>query len=258
VSDDLDALPERYRLILCDLWGCVHDGFRLLPGAEDRLKRWHAEGRRTLFLTNAPRSARAIRRQLDRLRLASSLYDGVVTAGDVGIAALKGRPVGFCGTVADRADLSEAGVEIIDSRFTELACAGLSPGETVDDYVGRLRGWAGLDILLHCLNPDRVVIHGDERMVCAGALADAYEAMGGRVAWYGKPYPATYDHALALAGNPPRDQVIAVGDGLHTDVLGAARYGIDCVYVAGGIHAGEEYPHDLTPGWRPALVVDHL
>jgi HAD superfamily hydrolase (TIGR01450 family) len=255
---DLDALAERYRLILCDLWGCVHDGFRLLPGAEDRLRRWHGEGRRTLFVTNAPRSARAIQAQLDRLGLPRELYDRIVTAGDVGVHALLGRPVGFCGREDDRADLEASGLAFTDAPYSELACAGLYPRETIDDYRERLSAWRSDDVLLHCLNPDRVVIQGPERMICAGALADAYEALGGRVAWYGKPFPATYDHALGLAGDPPKEHVVAVGDGLHTDVLGAARFGIDCVYVASGIHAGEPYPDDLTPGWRPILTVNSL
>ena len=258
MSDNLDALPARYRLVLCDLWGCVHDGFRLLPGAEDRLRRWKADGRTVLFLTNAPRSNAAIRAHLDRMKLAPELYDGIVTAGDVGIAALRGHPVGFCGRDDDEADLTAAGLVFTPAPFSELACAGLWPGETIGKYCDRLAGWRAADVLLHCLNPDRIVIHGDERMICAGALADAYEALGGRVAWYGKPYPATYDHALHVAGNPPKEQVIAVGDGLNTDVLGAARFGIDCIYVAGGIHAGEPYPADLTPGWRPILTVDGL
>jgi len=258
VSNALDALSERYRLILCDLWGCVHDGFRLLPGAEDRLRRWRAEGRTVLFLTNAPRSHHAVRVHLDRMALSRELYTGILTAGDVGIAALQGHPVGFCGRDDDAADLTAAGLVFTPAPFTELACAGLWPGETVDDYRQRLSEWRKADVLLHCLNPDRIVLHGNERMICAGALADAYEAMDGRVAWYGKPYSATYDFALGLAGNPPKDEVIAVGDGLHTDVLGAAGYGIDCVYVASGIHAGEAYPDDLTPGWHPVLTVDGL
>lgn len=258
MSDDLDALPERYRLVLCDLWGCVHDGYRLLPGAEDRLRRWHSEGRRTLFVTNAPRSAATVRRQLDGLGLDPALYDGIVTAGEVGVAALKGRPVGFCGTRADKADLMDAGLEFADAGFREVACAGLEEHEDVDDYVVRLRQWQRNEVLLHCLNPDRVVIHGDKRLVCAGALADAYQAMGGRTVWHGKPYPSTYDYALQLAGDPAKENVVAVGDGLKTDVLGAARYGLDCVFVSGGIHAGEPYPADLTPGWRPLLTVDRL
>ena len=131
-------------------------------------------------------------------------------------------------------------------------------------YVGATRPayglaeWRASDVLLHCLNPDRIVIHGDERMICAGALADAYEALGGRVCWYGKPHVATYDHALRLGGSPPKAAVLAIGDGLKTDVLGAANYGIDCIFVEGGIHAGEPFPEDLAPGWRPLAVVPSL
>ncbi|MFC7537444.1 HAD hydrolase-like protein [Sphingomonas sp. GCM10030256] len=260
---ELDALPERYRLILCDLWGCVHDGYRLLPGAENRLRRWANEGRTVLFVTNAPRSSATIEEQLDRLGLASSLYAGVVSAGEVGITALSGRTVGFCGTEPDRADLGSRGLCFIDRGFDELACAGLAPGETVADYDERLAEWRSDEVLLHCLNPDRVVVHGAERMVCAGALADAYEEMGGRVCWYGKPHEATYEHALWMAGSPPKNEVLAVGDGLSTDMLGAGRFGIDAVFVSGGVHAGEPFPHDWAKRhglaeWRPILAVERL
>ena len=251
---DLDALPARYRLILCDLWGCVHDGYRLLPGALARLRRWQADGRTVLFVTNAPRTSRAIQAQLDRLKLPRDLYDGIVTAGEVGATALLGRPVGFCGTPADRTDLEAFGLEFTDEGYTELACAGLASGETVDDHRDALARWRADDVLLHCLNPDRVVIQGGERMVCAGALADAYEALGGRTCWYGKPYPTTYDHALRLAGSPPKDTVLAVGDGLRTDVAGATAYGIDCVYVSGGVDEGTALPE----GTRPIRVVPSL
>ncbi|WP_294172781.1 HAD hydrolase-like protein [uncultured Sphingomonas sp.] len=253
----LSALPERYRLILCDLWGCVHDGYRLLPGAVERLGQWREEGRVVLFVTNAPRSAATVRRQLGSLGLPDTLYRGVVTAGEVGLAALLGRPVGFCGTLDDRADLEAGGLRVAKGSFIELACAGLDRGEKVADYQDRLRGWRSRDVLLHCLNPDRVVIHGPERMVCAGALADAYEALGGRVCWYGKPFETTYVHALELADNPPKDAVLAIGDGWHTDMAGAARLGIDAVFVEGGIHAGEPAPA-FDNGWRPLAVVPLL
>ena len=253
----LSALPERYQLILCDLWGCVHDGYRLLPGAAERLGHWRDEGRTVLFVTNAPRSAATVRRQLEGLRLHHTLYRGVVTAGDVGLAALLGRRVGFCGTPDDRADLEAGGLRVAEGSFAELACAGLDRGETVADYQERLREWRSCDVLLHCLNPDRVVIHGPERMVCAGALADAYGALGGRVCWYGKPFETTYVHALELAGNPPKDAVLAIGDGWHTDMAGAARFDIDAIFVEWGIHAGEPAPA-FADGWRPVAVVPSL
>ena len=116
---------------------------------------------------------------------------------------------------------------------------------------------------MHCLNPDRMVIRGGVPEACAGALADIYEAIGGRVAWYGKPHKAIYDHALHLASDPSPSEVLAIGDGLHTDILGAARMGFDCVFVTGGIHAGEPFPPDFgrqngLGDWQPVAVVDSL
>ncbi|WP_426267467.1 HAD hydrolase-like protein [Sphingomonas sp. LHG3443-2] len=253
---DLTALPERYRLIFCDLWGCVHDGRAILPGVRETLTAWRQQGRRVLFVTNAPRSADAIRAQLLRLDLDPALDDGIVTAGEAGLAAVRGRPVGFCGTESDRADLTARGLVIAEDGYDELACAGLDVGETVADYDGRLATWRSADVLMHCLNPDRIVHHMGEVMVCAGALADAYEALGGRVIWYGKPYPAIYEHALALGGSPAKHAVLAIGDGLQTDMAGAASFGIDAVFVAGGIHAGEEAR--FAEGWAPVAIVASL
>ena len=116
---------------------------------------------------------------------------------------------------------------------------------------------------MHCLNPDRVVVRGDALELCAGSLADAFEAEGGKVRWYGKPFPAIYEHALKLGGNPGKDQVVAVGDGLQTDVLGAALNELDCVFVAGGIHGGGAFPADFGEKhglgeWKPVAVVPAL
>lgn len=253
---DLSALPDRYRLILCDLWGCVHDGFAIFPGVADVLAAWKRQGRTVLFVTNAPRSADAIRDQLLRIGLDPALNDGIVTAGEAGLAAVRGRPVGFCGTAADLADLTARSLVVADGGFDELACAGLDVGETVEDYAVRLAEWRAADVLMHCLNPDRIVHHMGEVMVCAGALADAYEALGGRVIWYGKPYPAIYQHALKLGGDPDLGAVLAIGDGLQTDMAGAAAFGIDAIFIAGGIHAGEEAR--FADGWRPIATVPSL
>jgi HAD superfamily hydrolase (TIGR01459 family) len=116
---------------------------------------------------------------------------------------------------------------------------------------------------MHCLNPDRVVVRGGALELCAGSLADAFEAVGGQVEWYGKPYLAIYEHALKQGGNPPREQVLAIGDGLQTDVLGAAKAGIDCVFVQGGIHGGQPFPSDFATkhglgDWQPVAIVPSL
>lgn len=263
----LDALPERYRLILCDLWGVVHDGYAIFPGAAHRLRGWREEGRFVLLLTNAPRPREAVERHLERLRLPRNCWDSVVSGGEAGIDALArtAAPVGFVGTAADREILEAKGLTISrDEHFRDLACTGVEEDRPqVSDYSEDLERWAARDVHFHCLNPDRLVIHGGRPMVCAGAIADAYEALGGRVTWYGKPYPPIYEMALRIAGNPPADEVLVIGDGLQTDILGAARMGFDAVYVTGGIGGGEPFPDDFGERnglghWRPVAVVDSM
>ena len=262
----LDELPQRYRLILCDIWGVVHDGVQLYPGAAERLIEWRGAGRAVVLISNAPRTAEAVEQQLHRIGLPKNAWNGIATSGEAGIAALKmvDSPIGFIGTRSDREILEGRGLALAADDFTELACTGLDDERKhVEEYRMQLEELADRDVLLHCLNPDRVVVRGGLTEPCAGALADIYLGLGGRVEWYGKPFPAIYRHALSLVGNPPESEVLAVGDGLQTDVLGAAKMGFDTVFVTGGIHAGEPFPADFAQenglgDWHPVAVVDSL
>jgi HAD superfamily hydrolase (TIGR01459 family) len=262
-----DSLDSRYRVILCDIWGVVHDGVRLYPNAAERLAQWRCSGRKVILITNAPRTAEAVEQQLAALGLPRSAWDGIATSGEAGIAGLRalGRPVGFLGTADDRAVLESRQVPIAAGPdFADLACSGLEEARPrVEQYRDALEHWARRGVVLHCLNPDRLVVFGGVPEPCAGALADLYEQLGGEVRWYGKPFPAIYRHALQLAGDPPSDAVLAVGDGLQTDLLGAARMGFDAVLVSGGIQRGRPIPADFAAGhglggWRPVAVVDGL
>jgi len=263
----LDDLPHQYRVILCDIWGCVHDGVRIYPGAAERLRQWKDQGRKVVLITNAPRTAEAVALQLDQLGLDRDLWDGIATGGDAGIEALRqcSKPVGFIGTAMDKAILEDKGIRITDNNsFADLACAGLDEyRRDVSDYIAELERLAGRGVVMHCLNPDRVVIRGGRLEPCAGALADIYEGFGGLVEWYGKPFPAIYKHALHLGGGPTPDEVLAIGDGLQTDLLGAARMGFAFVFITGGIHGGEPFPKQFAAenglgDWRPMLVVSAL
>lgn len=262
----LDALDPKYRAILCDIWGVVHDGGRILPGVEQRLLKWKAEGRRIILVTNAPRPAATVQRYLDGLGLPRTTYNAITSSGEAGIVGLTDpvRPVGFLGTEEDRADLEARGVIIIEEGFAELACTGLDEWRgDPERYRQQLAGLAAAGVVMHCLNPDRVVIHCGQLEACAGALADIYEQVGGHVEWYGKPHRPIYDHARSLAGDPPLEAMLAIGDGLPTDILGAAKYGIDAIYVSHGIHAGEPVPDDFASrhglgDWRPIMTVEGL
>ncbi len=262
----LDGLSAPYSTILCDIWGVIHDGARLLPGATDRLAAWKRAGKTIILVTNAPRPASTVQAGLDALGLARDTYDAITSSGEAGIAALVAppRPVGFLGTADDRADLVAHGVIIAEGDASEVACTGLD--EQRDQplaYADQLERWAARDVLLHCLNPDREVIHCGVREACAGAIADLYEGLGGRVAWYGKPHAPIYRHALRLAGNPPLAEVLAIGDGPLTDMLGAARFGIDALFISHGIHDGAPLPHDFAArhalgDWSPIATLPDL
>jgi HAD superfamily hydrolase (TIGR01459 family) len=262
-----DSLDPKYRLILCDVWGVVHNGVELYLGAAERLRQWRGEGRCVVLLTNAPRTEEAVEQQLARIGLPSDSYDAIATSGEAGIAALNalGVPVGFIGTAADREVLESRDVRIAENDdFADLACTGIREGEPDPRaYRAELEQLAGRDVQMHCLNPDRLVMRGGIPEACAGAIADIYQMIGGRVTWYGKPFPAIYEHALRRAGDPPKAEVLAVGDGLQTDILGAARMGFDTVFVTGGINAGAPFPDDFAGrnglgDWRPVAVVDSL
>ena len=261
-----ETLDPRYKVILCDVWGVIHDGYALYPCATDRLRQWRAEKRFVLLITNAPRTAEAVEHHLDCLKLPRDAWDAIATSGDAGIEGLLnlGNPVGFLGTASDRAVLEGRGIRITGTNFTDLAVTGLAEGRpNAEDYRQDLEIWGENGVRFHCLNPDRVVIHGGRPLVCAGALADIYEAMGGVVVWYGKPFEPIYRRALNLAGDVSAGQILAIGDGLQTDMLGAARMGFDAIFVTGGIHAGEPFPTDFSNrhglgDWRPIAAVDSL
>jgi HAD superfamily hydrolase (TIGR01459 family) len=262
-----DSLDPKFRLILCDVWGVVHDGVNLYPGAAERLLQWRGQGRCVLLITNAPRTADAVEQQLARIGLPRDAYDAVATSGEAGIEALLalGKPVGFVGTAGDREILEGRGVVIAEGEdFTDLAVTGVTGQRPrPEDHRADLERWVERDVHMHCLNPDRLVIRGGVPEACAGAIADLYAMLGGDVTWYGKPHETIYRLALHLANDPPKDEVLAVGDGLQTDMLGAALMGFGAVFVSGGIHAGEPFPEDFgerngLPGWQPVAVVDGL
>ena len=261
-----NRLNPKYRVLFCDVWGVVHDGVRLYRGAAERLRGWRAEGRQVILVTNAPRTVESVSTQLARIGLPDDCWDGIATSGEAGIAALLDlpAPVGFIGNAADRAVLEGRGIRIVADGFSDLACTGIDGFRPrAEDYRRELESCLDAHVTLHCLNPDRIVIRGGIEEDCAGAIADLYEAMGGRVEWYGKPHAHIYEHALHLAGDPPTEAVLAVGDSLRTDVLGAARMGFDTVFVAGGIHRGETIPSSFAEenglgDWRPVAIVDGL
>ncbi len=248
----IDEVAGRYDALLCDLWGCYHDGLRPFPEAVAALRAYRARGGIVLLLTNAPRPIDGVLRFLARIGAPEDSHDGVLSSGEVCATALRagthGRAMHFVGSPERDAMLIEAGgihPAPVDEADAVL-CTGLRDDrtETPEMYREEIADWVARGLPMLCANPDIVVDRGETRLWCAGALAVEMERAGGRVHYFGKPHQAVYAAALAriaeIAGRPvPPARVLAVGDGIATDVAGAARAGIASVFVTGGIAAGE-------------------
>jgi HAD superfamily hydrolase (TIGR01459 family) len=263
----LSALSDRYDVVLCDVWGVIHNGVRSFPEACDALTRWAETQGPVVLISNAPRPSADVVSQLDSLKVPRSAWNAFVSSGDATRALLgphAGSKVWKIGPERDGPlwagfDLTLAGGE--DADF--ILSSGLYDDETEvpEDYRERLKVAAERDLLFICANPDRVVQRGDRLIFCAGALADLYESLGGRVVMAGKPYAAIYDLALAeaarLLGRPvDRDRVLCIGDGVITDVKGAHDQKLACLFVAKGIHGEKAVGPDgrLIPDAVQALL----
>jgi HAD superfamily hydrolase (TIGR01459 family) len=252
----LRDLAGRYDAILCDVWGVLIDGKKHFPAAAQAMIRFRAQGGRVLLVTNASRPDDEVRRQLLGLGLPAEAFDDLVSAGELTCCAIVARDGAACyhlGPPRDDGLFEEAGRrlgapvrKVAPEAADYVVCTGLfaEREERPEDYDARLAALKARGLTMLCANPDIVVAIGDDLVYCAGALAERYAAIGGEVVMFGKPHPPIYAAArarlAALAGAPVADaRIVAIGDGAYTDLAGATRAGIDCLFVTGGVHAGE-------------------
>jgi len=263
----LGEISDRYDAILCDIWGVLHNGVASFAPAAEALASYRRRGGAVVLITNAPRPSAPIRRQVLRLGVPPEAFDAIVTSGDVTIGLMEEQAGDRVLHLGPERDLSlfDAAAEATGERPRLLTledaqyalCTGLrhDETETPDDYEPELRAMAARAMTMICANPDIVIHRGETLIHCAGALARRYEELGGPVVYAGKPHAPIYDRALALAERArgariDKSRVLAIGDGMKTDVAGAARAGLDALFVTGGIHRslhGEEPGSPAAP-----------
>lgn len=269
----LRELVGRYDAVLCDVWGVLIDGKRHFPAAADALIRFRGAGGRVVLVTNAARPDAEVRRQLIGLGLPAESFDDLVSAGELTLQemiARKGQACHHLGPPRDDGLFEEAGrrlgapLERVGPEAADyVVCTGLfdDRAEIPQDYDERLAALKARDLTMLCANPDIVVAIGDDIVYCAGALAERYAEMGGKVLMFGKPHPPIYaaaaERLARLAGraiDPAR--IVAIGDGAFTDLAGAGRAGLDCVFVTDGVHAEELRPGggDVSPAALERLI----
>jgi HAD superfamily hydrolase (TIGR01459 family) len=254
----IEPLARRYDVLLCDIWGVVHNGMAAFPAACDALTRFRSGGGTVILITNAPRASDAVVRILDRMNVSKQVYDAITSSGDVTrgvVAARPGQRVFHLGPERDHSIFTGLDVNFTPIESADyVVCSGLFDDtiETPDNYRDMLAAMHARSLFMVCANPDVVVERGDTLVYCAGALADAYAALGGEVLYCGKPHAPIYDMALktaaALRGGtaPARNRVLAIGDSVRTDLKGAAAFGLDVMFVTSGLHA-EHYGSREAP-----------
>jgi len=255
----LRVLAGRYPILLCDIWGVVHNGMEAHPKAAYALLRFRDQGGTVALITNAPRPAASVEAQLASFGITRASYDVVVTSGDVtrdlvGVSGLD--RIFHLGPDRDLALFKGLDVNRVTlDQAQAILCTGLIDDdvESPEDYRKLLGDLAQRNLPMYCANPDRVVQRGEDLVYCAGALADVYEQLGGDVIIAGKPHSPIYQQALnAIAlvrgSDPDKGDILAIGDGIVTDVHGAASFGLDALFITGGIHAAEAHtgPADGT------------
>lgn len=278
----LEPLDAHYRVVFCDIWGCLHNGVAAFAPATDCLQRWQDEGRIVILLTNAPRPAALVVSQLERLGINRRQYNAVVTSGDTGLAAARtdypGQEFHFIGSSEDRDIIAATGIKLTsENRNNPAICTGFRDGhlDDVEHHEAEMRQMLAHDAVMLCLNPDRLVIRGAAAELCAGTLGERYQQMGGTVRFFGKPYAPIYDYAFQAAeslvkGPLAKSEIIAIGDGVHTDLRGAYDFGLDFALITGGIESEkiakmgvdafleEAIAGNLPKSYRPAMIASHL
>jgi len=259
IIHSIDEISARYDALLCDIWGVYHNGLRPYDAAMDALRRFRAKGGLVVLLTNAPRPWTAVRAQLDGMGAPGDSYDAIVSSGDAAKAAVAsgrwGRRVHHIGAPKDEPFFEGADIERVPLDEAEaIVCTGLfdDDTETPQDYADTIAAGVAKGLKLLCANPDIVVDKGDRRIFCAGAIAEAYKDAGGEAIYFGKPHLPIYDLAREVleekAGRPiDKARILAVGDGVKTDVAGADAAGLDSVFIVGGLAAAEIGRRDGRP-----------
>lgn len=247
--DGLSRIADGYDLLLCDVWGVLHNGLAAKPAAVSALSSFRQGGGTVVMITNAPRQRKSVFAQLAKLGVPSGTFDTVVTSGDVTRSLIAQGPANILhiGTEKDLNLFEGLNVELVGEDEAEVVvCSGPwdEQTETPEDYTPLLARLKDRGLSMICANPDIVVELGDRLIYCAGAIAREYERLGGKTQIAGKPYRPIYDLALSEAGRIAgktfdSKRILAIGDGMPTDIAGAAAYGVDALYISGGIHAQE-------------------
>ncbi len=261
----LGDVTDAYDVILCDVWGVLHNGIDAFPLAGEALTAAREKGLTVVLITNSPRPAIGVIPQLRAIGVVDTAYDRIVTSGDVTRTLIAAGPkkVFLLGPERDLPLFDGLDVEVVSKDEADcVVCTGFFDDEVEkpEDYRDMLSDFVSRKVPMICANPDLVVERGHRIIPCAGAVAAFYTALGGETRIAGKPHTPIYEATLAAArearGDFDKARVLAIGDGMPTDVKGAVDAGLDLLYISGGIHAADYTANGLTDEGKLHVFLD--
>ncbi len=241
----IETVIERYDAVFCDVWGVVHNGVQAFEPALKALDKIRQMGKTVILLTNSPRLREDVAAQLQSMKVHRDYYDAIITSGDVtrDLICAAPRKVFFIGPQRDLVLFEGLTCEFVEEREASVVvCSGFLEEfeEEPSAYEAMFRRIRARNLPFICANPDVIVHYGNKEFWCAGALARLYQQLGGEVRIAGKPHAPIYECAFEklqkIRGTVEKSQILAIGDGLLTDIKGAAQFGLDALYIMGGIH----------------------
>lgn len=278
----IDRLQNRladFKIILCDIWGVIHDGQHVNQPAIEALMTARKAGKTVICFSNSPKPWQAVASHFRLLGVPAAAYDAILTSGDVSIDLIKQHDphIFYLGSEVDKLIFNGLDIKYSTAELAKtIVCSGFDKnlGGDLASYTELLQFFSARGLPFLCLNPDKRVIYKQIESLCAGALADYYVSLGGSVKMCGKPHAPMYERALLLArelaGNDiDKKDIVAIGDSLETDIRGATAFGIANIFISSGIHRLEllnsQFANDNKYfnlyekyGTHPTFVMEHL
>ena len=255
------TVAKEYDLFFIDIWGVLHNGISIFNNSLEVLNELENLKKEYVLLTNAPRPNFVVKRFLENMGLDKNISNKVYTSGEAALEYLTlnykekkffhiGPPRDF-----DLFKLFEKNKMKRPEEAEYLLCTGLFEKyeKDLEYYLKMFKSEIKKKMI--CTNPDLVVDRGEEREYCAGTIAKLFEKIGGKVEYFGKPYPKVYTQST----NTNNKKILCIGDNLNTDIKGANLQNFKSLFISSGIHRTEidkEKPSDLFKKYN--VKVDYL
>ena len=263
--EGIREIINRYEVFILDQWGVIHDGNKGYSNAIKCINYLKANNKKLIIISNSSKRKQSSINRLPILGFNSDLFDEVITSGEMIWQTISlsleeyGDNLKKCFHIFD--NTKEDGIkyrdginnvefvsDIREANFI-LACTPYKNSLPMD-YIPILNEAYKNKMLMFCANPDFETVEKVDKknIFCMGTIAQLYQDMGGNVIILGKPSQEIYYEATKCVKSYKKSQMVAIGDSLFHDILGAKKFGIDNVLITSGIHA--DYFAKKKPVWE--------